>query len=272
MSDEQAAMDALDSVAEDGGSVDQVAGGDMESTGGAGESELPEFRPFTWKDGEKELTFSRRAELTDFLNNRLTKAEAERKRAAERAQHFEKRSAEISTREQSLQEAYAKISKMDKFLKDNPQIAERIAKEMQGSKGSPELDRILEERMKPINEKLSAYEKAEQERQAAQRRQRAIARLKQTHGDADDRAVLAELNRLQEIPDEDAEYALYELLHFALRGKATPADVERKFAEEQAKKRPPSVTSTPGRGKQEPDPTKMSRSEARDYAMRMLNG
>lgn len=273
MSDEQvAAEEALDSAVEDDGIVEESAGsGEEGSTGGADGSELPEFKPFEWEEDGKKFTFSRRAELADFLNNRVGQSKSEIQRARERAKHFEQRMSELQTKEGSLNEAYAKISKMDKFLKDNPQIAQRIAQEMQGSKGRPDLDRLLEERIKPINEKLSKYEKAEQEREASQRRQKTFEQLENNIEGFDRSQVLAEINRLQETPQDKAEAALYELVHYALQGKRTPADVERKFAETASKRRPPSVTSTPGRGKQEPDPSKMSRSEQQEYALRIMD-
>jgi len=272
MSDAEQVAAAEEAMAAVGsaGSTEEVAGGDVEGAGGAEES-LPEFRPFTWKDGDKEYQFSKRAELADFMSNRLGKASEASKRAQERAQHFEKRMQELQTKEGSLNEAYAKISKMDEFLRENPGVAERIAKEMQGSsRQSPELDKLLEERIKPIQEKLSEYEKAEQQRQAEARRQQAISRLREQYGDVDDSQLLAELNRLQEVPDDQGEYALYELLYHALRGKTTPAQIEKKFAEKQGQRRPPSVTSTPGRVKSEPDVTKMSRSERAECAIRQL--
>jgi hypothetical protein len=271
MSDEQmAAEEAMDSVVDDGGAVDEVAGGD-ESTGSAEGSDLPEFKPFDWEEDGKKFTFSRRAELADFLKNRTGQAKSELQRARERAQHFEKRSGELQTKEQSLNEAYSKISKMDKFLKENPKIAQRIAQEMQGSKGNPELDQLLEERLKPFNEKLSKYEKAEQERNAEQRREKTFKQLEGEVEGFDRSQVLAEINRLQELPEDRGEAALYELVHYALQGKRTPADVERKFAESASKRRPPSVTSTTGRGKQEPDPSQMSRSEQQEYALRIMD-
>lgn len=278
MSDEQnAAMEALDSVADDGGAVEQVAGGDSQgSTGGADGSDLPEFQPFTWKDGEKEFTFSRRAELSDFLSQRTKERQEAMKRAQERAQHFEKRSTELTAKEQAMQQAYAKWQRIDEAMSKNPQVAERIQKafeEARRTPGSPDLDKILEERLKPVQEKLSKYEEAEQQRQQEATRRQVLEALRGDYEDFDESMVAGEINRLQSIGDDPIaqQRALYELVYHAMKGKQTPAQVEKKFAENASKRRPPSVTSTTGRGKSEPDVAMMSRSEMREYAERFLD-
>jgi hypothetical protein len=268
--------EAVDQAVEAAGSSEpsQDAGGVATEGAGGAEQELPEFRPFTWKDGDKEFQFSRRAELADFLKNRSSQWSSERKRAQETAAHFEKRMKDLEAKEQALQQGYGKWSKIDEAMKGNPRVAQAIEQAfqqaMRSGGGSPDLDRILEEKLSPLQEKLSAYEKAEQQRQAQVKRQRAISRLKSQYEDADDKVLMAELNRLQEVPDDDQEYALYELLYHALKGKTTPAAIEKKFAESQSKRRPPSVTSTPGRTKGEADVTKMSRAERAEYALRQI--
>lgn len=249
----------------DGGAVD--TGGVEESTGGAIESDLfGDGKPFTWKEGDKEFTFSKRRELADFLSSRTGQSRAERERLQEQAKYYEKRKQEQDTRETTLNESYAKIAQMDRFLKENPHVAERIAKEMQGNSGSPDLDKLLAEKMKPYEEKLNKYEEAEKARIASERRQKALNRMKESYPDFDESLAIGELNRLQEVPEEDQEYALYELLHYAMAGKLTPAQVEQKIAQEAGKKRAPSVTSTAGRGKQEPDVANMTRAEQQKYA------
>lgn len=278
MSDEQnAAMEALDSVVDDGGAVETATGGSEQgSTGGADGSDLPEFQPFTWKDGEKEFTFSRRAELSDFLSQRTKERQEAMKRAQERAQHFEKRTSELTAKEQAMQQAYAKWQRIDEAMSKNPQVAERIQKafeEARRTPGSPDLDKILEDRLKPVQEKLSKYEEAEQRREQEALRRQVLEGLRGDYEDFDESAINGELNRLQSVGQDPVsqQKALYELLYYAMKGKQTPAQVERKFAEQASKKRPPSVTSTSGRGKQEPDVTKMSRSEMREYAERFLD-
>jgi len=277
MSDEQnAAIEALDSAAEDSGAVEEVSGGDVEgSTGGANESELPEFQPFTWEDGDQKYTFSRRAELTDWLSKRQKDRQEALRKAQERAQHFEKRMGELSTKEQTMQQAYSRWARIDEAMKKNPQVAERIQKafeEAQKSPGNPDLDRVLEERLKPVQEKLSKYEQAEQKREQEQLRQKVLSDLRGSYEDFDESSIAGEINRLQSIGDDPVaqQKALYELIYHAMKGKQTPASVERKFAEQSSKRRPPSVTSTPGRGKGEPDVSKMSKKEAREYAMQFL--
>lgn len=273
MSDNVEAVDQAVEAA-GGGESSQDAGGVATEGAGGAEQELPEFRPFTWKEGDKEFQFSRRAELADFLKNRTNQWGTERKRAQETAAHFEKRMKDLEAKEQSLQQAYGKWAKIDQAMTGNPQVAQAIQRAFQeatrSGKSGVDFDQLLEEKLKPVQEKLSAYEKAEQQRQAQVKRQRAISRLKSQYEDADDKVLMAELNRLQEVPDEDQEYALYELLYHALKGKTTPAEIERKFAESQSKRRPPSVTSTPGRTRGDADVTKMSRAERAEYAMRQI--
>lgn len=275
MSDlEQAAVEALESVDSGGdvGAQDTSVG--SEPNGPVGE-QSEAFFEFEHPQTKEKLTFRNKGELADHLRHssmRHEDYEKLSKTAQERAKHFEERVKSLQTKEESLNEAYSKISKMDKFLKENPQIAEEISTRMKSKPNqSPDLDRLLEERMKPIQEKISEYEKIEQQREADRRRQTAVSRLKERYPDADDKKITGYLQQLQQIPQQDSEYALYELLYHALRGKETPAQVEQKFAQQAAKRRPPSVTSTPGRKDSGVDVTKMSKKEQAEYAASILD-
>jgi hypothetical protein len=270
---EQAAVEALDSVDSGGDVGTQEASVGSESSGPVGVQSAAFFE-FEHPQTKEKMVFRNKGELADHLRHssmRHEDYEKLSKTAQDRAKHFEERVKSLQTKEESLNEAYVRISKMDKFLKENPHVADEIAQRMKSKPNqSPDLDRLLEERMKPFQEKLSEYEKIEMQREAEARRQQAVNRLRERYPDADDSKIVGYLQQLQQIPQQDSEYALYELLYHALRGKETPAQVEQKFAQQAAKRRPPSVTSTPGRNDSGVDVTKMSKKEQAEYAASLL--
>lgn len=267
-------MSDVDQVVEDAGSVEatEAAGSGEQSVGDAGGSDLPEFRDFTWKDGDKEYRFNRRAELADFMNQRLGKASQAYQQYQDRMKRLEQTERQRQTEYEARQQAFTRWQKIDEAMNSNPHVKEAIEKAFQEAMSRGKQNGIANDpALKELMEFKQRMEQTEQQRQAEARRQQAFSQLKGRYEDFDDRAILAEINRLQETPSEKSEEALYELVYYAMKGKMTPAEIEKKFAESKVK-RPPSVTSTPGRTQGGFDPTKMSRSERAAKALEMLGG
>ena len=249
MSDENAeALAALDGVSQSGESdVVSAPEGQAASAPVTGQA-TQVFHEYEWEPGKKEV-WRTKDELNQWLRQsgmrhsdytRKTQQVAEARKLAD----DQRRSYE--SKERTFNESYSKIMTMDKFLKENPQVAERIAADMKGTRGNSDLERLLGERMKPIEEKLSEYEK-EKERMADEKaRNEAYESVAKRYPDFNRANIDDALRRLEEVPEQlRQEYAI-ELLHLAEKGRLTPGAIERKQAMVSNKPRSSTPTSAVG--------------------------
>lgn len=266
MSDFENAVDSVDST-EPVGTEEAPVGEPTD----AGVAEEAPFFEFEHPESKEKLTFKNKGELADHLrHSSMFRSDYEKQvsKVSERAKYLEDQIKRYEQQQQALMESPA--MKYHKFLQERPDVAERLAKELKGSQPKPDLDKVLEEKLKPFQSKIQEYERIEQERREEAQRQKAIARLKERYGDVDEGIFQQEINRLRGVPDQDREYALMELLYHANRGRMSPAELERKAAQSATKKRNPSVTSTPTPKDSGEDPSKLSESQMRQRAEEIL--
>lgn len=249
MSDEQIAVDAVDST---------ETVGSAESAVGATDAGVAEAEPFfTWKgdDGE-ETAFHKPAELADFLRHsgmRKKDYDAALGKVNERSKYLEDQIRGFETKDRRIAELLNKYEAIDQMMVSNPDFDKAVRALHQRFKGTPQqsadpkdlVRQVVQEELKPLQEWKSEKDKADEERKAQESRAAAFRRLKERYEDADESLLEKEMKRLQDIPPQDAEFAIMELLHHAVRGRETPAELERRMAA--GKRRPPSVTSTPGK-------------------------
>lgn len=271
MSDEQIAVEAMDS--------DVPVGDGEPSVGSESEASVGAEPFFTWtgKDGQ-EQSFKNKGELATFLSHSgMRREELDREKAAlkKQGETYGTRLQELQAKEASLNERFAKINQIDQFLKNTPGLEkdlDSLKARYQNRGASSELAKqMLEEELGPIKQELEERKKADAERAEAERRERALqAAAKNVEGFNRD-AALQYMKKIQDAPEEAQLEMLYAMLHYASVGESSPAQIEQKIAESAAKKRPPSVTSTPGRAtKGGADPKDMSWADARRAATEML--
>jgi len=238
---------------------------------GVAETEPSPFQDgaFEWEadDGEKRV-FQKKGELADFLRHssmRKSDYESAMERVKRLSGDAEAARKKYETQEQALLESQA--MKYHKFLVENPEVASRIKAEMGQAKNPQSLvEQTLDSRLKPFEEKISEWEKAEQERVAGRAREEAYQRLSERYKDFDRKKIESEFNRMRDIPEQDLQYSLFELLYHAARGKEDPAELERKAAEAASRPRRPSVIPSPGQKDDGVDLTKLSDRETREQA------
>jgi hypothetical protein len=241
---------------------------------GAGVAEAKPF--FTYKSDNGETHDYRNAgELADaFKHASFRKADhdLEMGKVSSRAKYLEEQISKSQALERTLSESQA--MRYHKFLIDNPQKAARIKAEFEAESrsGTPDFGSLFDEKLRPIIEKQEGLEKAEESRAAAGRQEAARGRMKERYPGFDDSLVQAEMKRIQELPKQDMDYALYELMWNVVQGRSNPAELERRSAEAAARRKSPSVTSTPGVKPTGRDPNGMSPSERREAGLRLLNG
>lgn len=268
MSDEQV-VDPVDDSASVG--ADTAPVGDA----GAGVAEEKPFFTYTGKDGTTH-DYRNAGEVADaFKHSSFRREDHDREmgKVSSRGKYLEEQIRKLKEQEQALSESQA--MRYHRFLTENPQKAARLKAEFEAGNrgGTPDLEKLLDEKLKPFVEKQQGYEKAEEDRAAEGRRKAAFARIQERYGsDIQESVFTNELKRIQDIPQQDVEYALYELLLHSHRGRTSPAELERRTAEAAARKQTPSVKSTPGAKPTGRDPNDMSSAERREAGVRLLKG
>ena len=243
MSDENAeALAALDGASE---SVE------AESAPAAGQAETPQaFHTWKSRDGQ-ETVFNTPEELSDYMNQgTLRHADYTKKTqgVAEARKLMDQQRKDYEAKERTFNEAYGPVMSKDKFLRDNPAVAQRIAQEMRGTtqQDNGALERMLDERLKPFEEFQSKYDQDQKQRAGAESRDKAYGIVAEKFPDFDRGQVEEAINKLMEVPEPMLQEALVELVYHAGKGRLTPGEIERKQAMTANKPKATTPTSSVG--------------------------
>ncbi len=262
---EEQVVDPVDDAASVGAEINPV--GDA----GAGVAKEQPFFTFKGKDGI-ETVFKNRGEVADHMTHSSMRREvldAEMGKVSARGAHIEEQIKQYTARTKELEGSEG--ARYHEFLKKNPQVAAEIKAAM-GQSGDSDLRRVVGEIVKPLIDKQTGYDKAEEGRAADGRRATARARMVENYPGFDESLIHSELKRIQDIPEEDLEYALYELMHNVVQGRSNPAELERRAAQAAARPTTPSVKSTPGVKTVGRNPNDMTAAEKRQAAEDLLPG
>lgn len=266
MSDSEKALEALNESAPVGG----------DTVGDSGEGSVGTASPFfeyDFGDGDKRV-FNKPAELADYLkDSSLRRKDYQQKLAAisGRGERLSKREREIENRAREWEEKIATHEKFDKFLRANPQVAQRIAAEMRGTgKNNSAIESLLEEKLKPLNEWKESIEQQRKREETERNRRESINRVKSRFPDWDDEAFSKEMNRLQGIPEQALPETMAELLYYAIKGKRNPAGEQQTAATKRQISRPGQTPPTTRVGSSGKDVTQMSRKEKDEAAIAAL--
>jgi chromosome segregation ATPase len=214
--------------------------------GGQGAT-APEASPepfFTHRDSKgKEVHFSNADELRKWLekDGPMLRSDYTRK-----TQGLSQKEKEIQQRQQEIEQKQKQYEQFDTFLKNNPRVFQELKQRMSQPASPSDAAEIAKqyaqesvgEVQKQLEELNNWRQQQEQERQRAE----IMSRMKSKYEDFDEDAI----NGLMEEVDPDNPESLYELLYHAKRGRETPAQIERRLAEAQQKKKQASVL--PGSG------------------------
>ena len=286
MAEEVTAVDSGDSG--DSGGIVGSAGGVAEGAGGTDEKGQPVFndgKPYTWtaNDGEV-LDLSTRSRMTDHLRH----SGMRRKDLDTAMDGVAKRSTALDAREQALKSqetvannAIGQWGPVDQLMKTDPTFAKYVedayAARTKGRSGTPTdvreaVREAMAESQKATDERFSGLEKTRDEGVAKATTQNVDRRLREDEGEFDQAMLDAEFQKFQSMPRQDLEYAFRRLLLQSVRGRDTPAELERRAAENAGKRRAPAVTSTPGVKPAEFDPNTATEDQRREAALDVLDG
>jgi len=206
------------------------------------------FYSHTWDDG-KEDVWNTSDDLKGWMRQsgmRHSDYTRKTQQVADSRKMLDQKIKDYDNKERTFNESYSNIMGMDKFLKENPQVQERIKREMQGNLGNPAVEKLLGEKLKPLEEKLSRYEQDEQRRAAEKAREDAYGAVSGRFPDFDRKTIESAIQAFEEVPEQMRLEHFVETLYHAGKGRMTPGEIERKRAMTASKPRPATPTATVG--------------------------
>jgi hypothetical protein len=231
----------------DDGQAFETSGAPEEGQG----TEVEESPFFTYEHDDGEVyNFKSPDELkSHFRDGLLRHSDYTRKTqelANERKKFEQERERHNAEKTASLQ-AYSQWSKIDQKYKSDPAFRQALQEAYRKSQnGNGNLDSVIQQKLAPVEKKLSEWErqreKEQRKRQEQEEQEKAFSLLEKSIDGFERKAVQDELKRLQQLPPGESTRALFELLHYAMKGRVTPAEMEKQFAERQRRNsqaRPP---------------------------------
>lgn len=272
MADEQVVDPANDSA---------PVGTETDPVGDAGAGVAEEKPFFVWKDKSgKETVFKNAGEVATHLTHssmRREEVDTELGKVGKRGKYLDGEIARYKKSQEELDGSEGmKYHKMLSGLQQtNPQGYARLKAEVEAGQGTSDMtqfEALIDRKLKPVTDKQEGLDKAEEGRRSTARRDAAAARYLERDPTFDRAAAEGELKRIQDIPPDDLEYALYDLLWSSVRGRENPAELERRAAAAAARPRTPSVKSTPGVKPTGRDPNDMTAAERREAGKKLIGG
>lgn len=137
------------------------------------------------------------------------------------------------------------IQKYNEFLNKNPQLKQQLSRMVAQPQGGqdPRVDELKEQ-----FESLQKERDSEKKRQESdQAREKAFEALGKRFPDFNRKEVEALLGEFQQMPPGGEAEKMAELLHYANRGKKTPAQIEQEVASREEKAQGAHAPMTPGK-------------------------
>lgn len=269
MSDMDEAIKALESAESDGGVTPEQA-----PVGGEADGNVTPEAFFEWEDPatQEHISFENKGKLADYLKHssmRRSELDGEKKKIAEQREAFERKMKSFESERSIQNERYADVMKMDSWLKTHPDAEALLVEQMRKHSGNPDLEQLFSEKLKPMEEKLSAYEKEQEDRRNAEKQREVFAQLAKKHKDFNEEKLTQFIAELQEVPETDQEFSAHEVLYYALLGKQALADLERRAASQPSKR--PSITGSGAGTLQPKKPGDMTEQERDAMAAQILS-
>jgi hypothetical protein len=218
------------------------------------------FLEYAWEDGTKESFQTKEDALRYFREGTLRHRDYTKKtqEVAKQREAQTKREKELEQTAQEILARKAKIDPLDKFLTDRPDIADYIAKQMRNPSSDAQQElvkKMIEESVKPLQEKLTEAEKWKKDQETATRRDSLFTHLGTQYPDFNREAIEKRIAELDQVPEGDEERSFIELVYLAEKARnpnASPAKIEEKVMDSlaaKAKKQSPvpSMNAAPGK-------------------------
>lgn len=223
-------------------------------------------------DGSKR-TFANKDELTkEWKNSYLRQSDYTKKtqEIATTRKQIEDEKKKFSEEQKAFLESRKQYDEWDRLLKTRPDIYQQLER----AATSPADPSVAYDRAKEyadgstqkLQERLEALEKKLEEENTKKELESEMSSLKEKYPDFDEPEVMARLEYLS----DGKTGPLLELLHWAVKGQKSPAQMEQKITEGLKKKSQVGMVSTKGGGLPSSSKTYRNTDEAREAAMREL--
>ena len=203
-------------------------------------------------DGDKEPTrFKSKDELDRFVKTGTMRHKDYFKKYdvfKKDQENFTKQQAEFNTRKQTDEQLMMKYHQMDNFLKQRPDVQQRILKEMSGTSGPTQQNVVESKVMKEVQAIKEELERRDREAQNEQYRSQVFDKMGTKYQDFNKDEIMElmqEVEGFQSLPPEAAMESFAELLYHARKGRQNPADIEQRIVTNLQKKAQ-STTPMPG--------------------------
>jgi len=243
-------------------------------------SEEP-FLSFKTKDGQEFSWKSKEDAQRDWEQGAYRHSDYTRKtqELAEQRKEMDSLRQQIAEQQQAIEAAKKKYDPYDEFFKTprGQQVYQQLEKSV--NRVSPNdvmeqskyyVDEKVSSQTKELQERLEALEKEREQERLSRERNEAFEALASEYEDFDRDAVESEMKKLDELSSLSQDQITKEylrLIHHALRGRTSAANLEQKFADKQTKKPP---ISSKGAKKKVPEETGDSLGEAENLAAKEL--
>ena len=209
--------------------------------------------PF-WKitgDDGKEHVFQTPEELERhwrdgvMMQSRFTSKSQE---LAEQRKQFEAQQAEFQKNQSQMKKQMETIEQYRRMFRSRPEIRQALEQAAQNPRSADssavmsEVERLVEERLNPYEERISQFEEAENNRKQEALRQQVYGVMKNRYPDFKEDIVESSLQELSQLPEDDPQarsIKMAELLYLANRGRMSPGQRQRLEADGSGPPPPP---------------------------------
>lgn len=223
-------------------------------------------------DGSKKVFKSKDELAKEWKNSYLRQSDYTKKtqEIAQTRKQIEEERKKFSDEQKAFLESKKRYDDWDKLLKSRPDIYSQLER---AATSAPD-PTVAYERAKEyadgttkeLAQRLEALEKQLEEERTKKEMDSEIASLKEKYPDFDESEVMARLEYLS----DGKTGPLLELLHWAVKGQKSPAQIEQKITESLKKKSHAGMVPTSGAGAATSNRTFRNTDEAREAAMREL--
>ncbi|MFA5262021.1 MAG: hypothetical protein WC450_12430, partial [Candidatus Omnitrophota bacterium] len=186
-------------------------------------------------DGDKEPTrFKSKDELDRFVKTGTMRHQDYFKKYdafKKEREDFTKQQTEFNTRKQTDEQLMMKYHQMDNFLKQRPDVYQRILKEMNGT-SAPQANELESKVMKEVEAIKEELDRRDKEAKNEQYRNQVFEKMGTKYQDFNKDEIMElmqEVEGFQSLPPEAAMESFAELLYHARKGRQTPAQIEQRL-------------------------------------------
>lgn len=198
--------------------------------------------PTRWKTKEELAKYLREGTLRHRDYTKKTQSHSEERKA------FEKQKSDYDSQMRDFMGLKTRYDQIDQFLRQRPDVQERIVREMRGTSPPAKTDETESKVMKEVQAIKAELERRDREKQNEEYRSKVFEKMGSKYQDFNKDEIMElmqEVEGFQSLPPENAMESFAELLYHAKKGRQNPAQIEERIVNNLQKKAQ-STTPMPG--------------------------